>query len=508
MASSATASQDPLPVPASRAVVVPAAEVPVVEPPSPCGVGVGALLQIRKAPVPGRPHPLADVLAVVSKNGKTHKDKADSHAHRIAHTMLGSNVVHLSSNACFSEALKVSRHILLPRQKTVAAASFVASRQAKWNLEAALLHSARGRVEGVAYVECARYDETPMRVRAAGQSSASTVPLLALPASSSSSSLVPTSQAWAPSLGEQATTSSSAGKILQSELRYGILLKSGACFFGIVGSQLCHLQLLERCTTRCMLSAQMALSAATPYCAFFRHRLRLSTTDRHASNLACERVLSQNMGDSSFSLIHQTCDVHVVSRIHTRVFSMVQEHITGLLRHSLSLSVSANMNLFRRAIRLEIHRRGGVKLIQGQPPLSAQQYRWSRTGWLQHWLATCLSSTRGTVGAEQIWQWTVAACLSVCTAWVLGRTRGTWSCSTSKVLATALQLTMATQVRFHFFHFWTETQVEATINIERPMGKRQARSKKSRRRAPRLTPSTGEWHLHGGGRNLCRTSSR
>ena len=374
MASSATASQDPLPVPASRAVVVPAAEVPVVEPPSPCGVGVGALLQIRKAPVPGRPHPLADVLAVASKNGKTHKDKADSHAHRIAHTMLGSNVVHLSSNACFSEALKVSRHILLPRQKTVAAASFVASRQAKWNFEAAL-HSARGRVEGVAYVECARYDETPMRVRAGGQSSVSTVPLLALPASSSSSSLVPTSQAWAPSLGEQATTSSSAGKILQSELRYGILLKSGDCFFGIVGSQMCHLQLLERCTTKCMLSAQMALSAATPYCALFRHRLRLSTTDRHASNLACERVLSQNMGDSSFSLIHQTCDVHVVSRIHTRVFSMVQEHITGLLRHSLSLSVSANMNLFRRAIRLEIHRRGGVKLIQGQPPLSAQQYR-------------------------------------------------------------------------------------------------------------------------------------
>ena len=51
----------------------------------------------------------------------------------------------------------------------------------------------------------------------------------------------PTDRAWAPSSGELATTSSSAGKILQSEVSHGLLLKHRGRFFGIVGSQLCHI---------------------------------------------------------------------------------------------------------------------------------------------------------------------------------------------------------------------------------------------------------------------------
>jgi hypothetical protein len=306
----------------------------------PCGVSLGAWLAIRKALVLGKPHPLGDALAVARQNAQAHRDKADADTRLVAETMLASATVRMSSQACFADRLQVSRFVLARRQTTLAAASFVASRHAKWSLET-LLRGARHLVDGIAYVECARYDETPMRVRSAGQSSAYLTPYANLPTLPSTDALVPTDHAWGPGSGELATTSSSAGKILQPEVSHGLFLKRSDRFFGIVGSRVCHLQLLERNTTRCLLSAQMSLSAATPDCAVFKHRLRLSTTDRHSSNLACERELSRSLGDNNFSVLHQTCDIHVVARIHTRVFSMVEEHITGILRRSLSLSVSA-----------------------------------------------------------------------------------------------------------------------------------------------------------------------
>ena len=157
-----------------------------------------------------------------------------------------------------------------------------------------------------------------------------------------------------------------------------MLFKYGDDFFGVAGSTLRHLQLLEACTAKCLVAAHVAQSSMTPFCQRFTHRLRLSTTDKHSSNLLCEQMLAKELAGADFCVVHQTCDVHVVYRVHIRVFALMDDHITGVVRHALSLSNSAHMNIFTKAVRIVIRERGGVRLIQGTPPLDAQRHRATR----------------------------------------------------------------------------------------------------------------------------------
>ena len=154
---------------------------------------------------------------------------------------------------------------------------------------------------------------------------------------------------WTPVQCESAVTVSSASKILQSESRFAMLFGCAGNCFSITGEVWCNLQLLERCTAKCLFAAQSALSSVTPFSGRFKHALRLATTDEHASNLPCENSISKSMSQNNrAAALHKGCKVHVVFRIHKRVFAPCEKHVTGLLRHALSLDTSAHMNLFRR----------------------------------------------------------------------------------------------------------------------------------------------------------------
>ena len=191
-----------------------------------CSIGQGIWRLVLKPPVLGRPHPLADVVAAASRNARSHESAADADASRVAHAMLGPVPGRIWSLDCLAEKLELSRRVLSSRQKTIAAAAFVACRRARWGLDT-LLYAATRAVKGVAYVECARYDETPMHVRSAGQPSVSVVPVLAVSDSfDSEQALTLDSHVWAPTSGEAATTDS-VGKILQSDVRRGCLVKTG-----------------------------------------------------------------------------------------------------------------------------------------------------------------------------------------------------------------------------------------------------------------------------------------
>ena len=180
---------------------------------------------------------------------------------------------------------------------------------------------------------------------------------------------------WTPMQGELAQTDGSHGKILQSESRFGLLLKIGERYVGVHSEVLVHLQNMESCTARSLLAAQVAHSSISPACAGFQLRLRASTTDRASANLLAERMLGDRLAASRFDNMNIGCEVHVVSRITGRVLDLMSSTTAGVLRHALSLQSGALMNLFRRAIRLEIRARGGVVLRQGRPPVEVQKHR-------------------------------------------------------------------------------------------------------------------------------------
>ena len=110
-----------------------------------------------------------------------------------------------------------------------------------------------------------------------------------------------------------------------------------------------HLQLLDRCSARCLVAAQIATNSATPARARFKHRLRMRTTDAAAANLRCERTNASQMADARFHVMHTLCDVHVFASMHKRVPDPMASCIGGVLRHARSLQSGASMTLFQAA---------------------------------------------------------------------------------------------------------------------------------------------------------------
>ena len=109
-------------------------------------------------------------------------------------------------------------------------------------------------------------------------------------------------------------------------------------------------------------------------CFYVRLARRLVTTDRASSNLLCETSYLKSPKLQGWLGIHHPCDIHVVAGIFSRVFGLCDDDITGMVRHSLSLSASSDMNCFRRALRAEVRARG-VRILRGASPISATRHR-------------------------------------------------------------------------------------------------------------------------------------
>ena len=152
-----------------------------------------------------------------------------------------------------------------------------------------------------------------------------------------------------------------------------MLVNIGGVFASIVGDVICYLQVLERANARCLLAVATALSSISNASHVFEHRLRISTADQASSNILCEHSLALQMDDEGWRVVRLACDVHVVSRIHGRVFDLMPRHVVSITGHALSLSSAQPMNLFRKALRMDIRSRGGVRLIVGSPPMEARQ---------------------------------------------------------------------------------------------------------------------------------------
>jgi len=104
----------------------------------------------------------------------------------------------------------------------------------------------------------------------------------------------------------------------------------------------------------------------------FKENLRAVCTDAAASNLACEREVAADRGPQ-WSTLHTLCDVHVTSRCYSKTFSLMEDHITGMVRCALSLRVGAAMNVFRRCMRDEIADRLDIKFGRCPPDAVAHK---------------------------------------------------------------------------------------------------------------------------------------
>ena len=100
--------------------------------------------------------------------------------------------------------------------------------------------------------------------------------------------------------------------------------------------------------------------------------LRLTSSDKHASNLKAERELCHARGDT-FSSLGFTCDVHTVAGCHTKCGVLMKDDISGLLNMALSLAASSYMRKFRQCLIDVVEER--LVFLHGRPPHSAVEYR-------------------------------------------------------------------------------------------------------------------------------------
>ena len=98
-------------------------------------------------------------------------------------------------------------------------------------------------------------------------------------------------------------------------------------------------------------------------------RVRLTTTDAASYNLRAERNHDRH---EDTPVLHLTCDVHSLATVHTRVFALCDETVTGIQRISNSLQGGSTMSLFRKAMRRVLAR--DLKLVYTSPP-EATSYR-------------------------------------------------------------------------------------------------------------------------------------
>lgn len=68
-----------------------------------------------------------------------------------------------------------------------------------------------------------------------------------------------------------------------------------------------------------------------------------------------------------------SCEIHMTSTIHTRVFAVVESTVCGMVNFALALSNGAAMSRFRFCVKQVVEER--LVLIRGTPPAGAQQHK-------------------------------------------------------------------------------------------------------------------------------------
>jgi len=315
--------------------------------------------------------PLMHALFAAQQKGS----KKDPAMETVAAAELGNDVVHLMSAKVAAQVRSISEDVLNDRMELLASTCLQMQRALQWFLEVSMTRRLAPD-NLVMYLDRSRYDETPMKVRSSGASSASFIASSANPVLPDTRLCIPgpsTVAVWTPALGENTTTESASTKIVQTEVGIGLLLSVRGRYVGVFTAPASGLKIVERTTAKCLTAALTAGSFASVASRQFQHACRAATTDKASENILTEKgIAAAYWNDMS---IHNPCDVHTLARIFGKVFNeFVSDDITGMIRHSLSLNVASEMNAFRRALREEINSRR-VRVVEGWASSEVRRYR-------------------------------------------------------------------------------------------------------------------------------------
>ena len=131
-------------------------------------------------------------------------------------------------------------------------------------------------------------------------------------------------------------------KMLCTEGKYVMLLKvskdssssDADRYFIFRGTSLNWIQLLgKRANGATILQALHETGGPSSAAEAFRWQVRACTTDAAGANLVAERLLAETRAPS-WSFLHNFCVVHKIATYMTRTFSLVDEHISGLVNFS------------------------------------------------------------------------------------------------------------------------------------------------------------------------------
>ena len=206
------------------------------------------------------------------------------------HFFGGGDSLRIVSCQTLSELLNVDFRVL-PRHMARLACTFIGM---DWGLRACLdmvITSSLPRMALVRFIECACYDETPLRM----QASQSLQSALAAPTDTSSEALTQAVGRAISCLGPEARVtqgsakSSGVQKLVQTQVEFGCLVRIGSKLVTFIGHQVCPLAIVQRTTASVFAHLQQRLSLTSRMALLFRWATRSVVADSYSAIVAAER---------------------------------------------------------------------------------------------------------------------------------------------------------------------------------------------------------------------------
>eukprot|EP00971_Amphidinium_carterae_P108689 2152041-Amphidinium_carterae.2 len=218
------------------------------------------------------------------------------------------------------------------------------------------------------YVEFQAFDETAMTSTLRQHSSTPSVASSIIKEQTSTQT-----STWLESLGK-AKLEKSVTKIMQVNGKTAMLVQVGCqhiCFFS---DHICHLSALESTSTGVVQESVLRHSFYSDAVQKFKIKSRIVACDSAASNLKSERSIAGLRSSAGWSSGVYPCDVHCISRSHTKTFeSLMGDTISSITHFSLSLSLGSSMQQLREVMREEISSR--LSILEGEVVQAALRYK-------------------------------------------------------------------------------------------------------------------------------------
>ena len=314
--------------------------------------------------------PISSALMAAAQKGGEEGSVRDPDYLKLAQHLLQPGAgFRLSSVLALSSYLGMSRLTLAPKLCRLLCAHFVFAKLSRHLVEQAFT-SKFPKEALVFYLDYASYDETPLKTSIKGDRSVLEVGMgdaeePGLPSEPDAG--LPTT--LTSSLWSQAVVC----KILQTQCKYGMVVKLPNHFLHFFASFPAPLQLLERNTSEVLKQALTQNLGVSSWSRAFHAKSRLVCVDKAGSNAKAERgMLTDRQEGWSSGLF--ACEVHITSNIFKKTYQqLMPQHVTGMLRTALSLRSGAALGLFRRCLAATINQK--LVLLAGSPARGALEHK-------------------------------------------------------------------------------------------------------------------------------------